>query len=118
MFSALDRDYKGALREASRLLTRVLSLNSLLRLIAKTIADSIGATSVTIFLLREDGSFWAVCNETSRPETSPPLVLPDSIQRTLTEFKKPVILDAAGDTSRHTVLGLSLTKFYLSGRLR
>ena len=89
-------DYKGALREASRLLTRVLSLNSLLRLIAKTIADSIGATSVTIFLLREDGSFWAVCNETSRPETSPPLVLPDSIQRTLTEFKKPVILDAAG----------------------
>ncbi len=86
-------DYKGALRQASRLLTRVLSLNSLLRLIAKTIADSIGTTSVTVFLLRGDGSFWAACNESSRPETSTPLVLPDSIQRTLTELKRPIILD-------------------------
>jgi PAS domain S-box-containing protein len=99
------REYTKTLKDASRQLTRVLDLSSLLRLIQVTVSDALGAASVTLFLRCRDDRFSASSNETlSAPGLSKPLILPPAIVEALVQRKEAFLLDHAASVQRERPL--------------
>jgi PAS domain S-box-containing protein len=88
-------NYPKTLRQASRLLTRVLNLRTLLHFMARAIVDSTGAESVWIFLERTTSELWCVCEypRTTGPRQS--YRLSDRVLEALRDAKEPIFVQGS-----------------------
>ncbi|PYM85289.1 MAG: hypothetical protein DME13_10845 [Candidatus Rokuibacteriota bacterium] len=87
-------NYQRTVREASRMLTRVLDLKRLLPFISKTVVEATSVEGVAIYLRDEDGFRRAVAqrrNEASEFEA--PATAPASVIAALTRVQEPLVAD-------------------------
>jgi len=87
-------NYQRTVREASRMLTRVLDLKRLLPFISKTVVEATSVEGVAIYLRDEDGFRRAMAqrrNEASEFEA--PATAPASVIAALTRVQEPLVAD-------------------------
>src|SRR5437762_4518546 len=87
-------NYQRTVREASKMLTRVLDLKRLLPFISKTVVEATSVEGVAIYLRDEDGFRRAVAqrrNEASEFEA--PATAPASVIAALTRVQEPLVAD-------------------------
>ncbi len=93
-------NYQLILKDASRLLTRVLNVDVLMLLIAEAITNSIGTAFVMIFLRGQDDVFRCVSHHSamSSTELPAPPMLPARVVQNLSVTKEPLTIE---EHSRH-----------------
>jgi PAS domain S-box-containing protein len=87
-------NYQRTVREASRMLTRVLDLKRLLSFIGNTVATSTGAEGVAIYLRDEDGLRLALReHRADNASFTAPEIAPVEIVSALDTMKEPIVAE-------------------------
>src|SRR5882762_2004984 len=87
-------NYQRTVREASRMLTRVLDLKRLLAFISKTVVEATSVEGVAIYLRDEDGFRRAMAQRRNEgSEFEAPATVPASVIAALTRVQEPLVAD-------------------------
>jgi PAS domain S-box-containing protein len=87
-------NYQRTVREASRMLTRVLDLKRLLPFISKTVIEATSVEGVAIYLRDEDGFRRAMAQRRNEgSEFEAPATAPASVIAALTRVQEPLVAD-------------------------